>query len=211
MNPTFDSMMGAMGFKRVKSKKCRICRQEYQPTRPLQPTCGEYSCNVAYALTVAEKSARKRVSDEKALKKAERKEIKARKEKIKTRADWMKETQSAVNAYRRALFAEEGCISCGNMNAVQYHAGHYVGRGRQPALALEELNIWKQCSQCNCDNHGATIPYRQALVKRIGLEKVEWLEGPHEPKKYTIAELKALRDHYRAKLRELTREKACAT
>ena len=34
-------------------------------------------------------------------------------------------------------------------------------------------------------------------------EAVEWLEGPHEPKKYTVEELKAMAAGYRAKTREL--------
>jgi len=41
------------------------------------------------------------------------------------------------------------------------------------------------------------------LIEKIGLERVEWLEGPHEPKKYTIDELKGIRDLYRRKLKEL--------
>ena len=45
--------------------------------------------------------------------------------------------------------------------------------------------------------------YRIALVKRIGAEAVDWLEGPHEPKKYTVEELKAMTADYRAKTREL--------
>jgi hypothetical protein len=32
---------------------------------------------------------------------------------------------------------------------------------------------------------------------------VEWLEGPHEPKNYTIEDIKEIRDLYRWKLREL--------
>lgn len=45
--------------------------------------------------------------------------------------------------------------------------------------------------------------YRISLVQRIGAEKVEWLEGPHEPKRYTIENLEGIKAHYRALLREL--------
>jgi hypothetical protein len=38
--------------------------------------------------------------------------------------------------------------------------------------------------------------YRSNLLKKIGLQKVEWLEGPHDPKKYVIEELKAMLTHY---------------
>jgi hypothetical protein len=47
------------------------------------------------------------------------------------------------------------------------------------------------------------VNYRIELVKRIGAEAVEWLEGPHEAKKYTVEELKAMTAEYRAKTREL--------
>jgi hypothetical protein len=45
-------------------------------------------------------------------------------------------------------------------------------------------------------------------VKRIGADKVDWLEGPHEPKRYTIEELKTIKAEYRAKTKELKREAA---
>jgi hypothetical protein len=32
---------------------------------------------------------------------------------------------------------------------------------------------------------------------------VEWLEGPHEPKKYTIEDLKSIKETYRQKLKAL--------
>jgi hypothetical protein len=42
-------------------------------------------------------------------------------------------------------------------------------------------------------------------VRRVGLPEVERLEGPHAPLKLTIPDLQALRDIYRAKLKELAR------
>jgi hypothetical protein len=35
------------------------------------------------------------------------------------------------------------------------------------------------------------------------MEKDEWLEGKHEPKKYTIDELKGLKVLYRLKIKQL--------
>ena len=54
--------------------------------------------------------------------------------------------------------------------------------------------------------HGNQAAYRAQLVREIGLERVDWLEGPHPAKKYTADELKAIRDEYRAKARELKLE-----
>ena len=47
------------------------------------------------------------------------------------------------------------------------------------------------------------MDYRVGLIKRIGLEAVESLEADQTPKKYTIAELRAIKAHYVAKLKEL--------
>ena len=50
--------------------------------------------------------------------------------------------------------------------------------------------------------------YRANLVNKLGAAQVDWLEGPHEPKKYTIEDLQALKAHYRAMIREMKREVA---
>ena len=50
---------------------------------------------------------------------------------------------------------------------------------------------------------GNAVLYRRALVELIGVEKVEWLEGPHEPKKYTIDDLKAIKAEYIRKRKEI--------
>lgn len=56
--------------------------------------------------------------------------------------------------------------------------------------------------------HGNQAAYRAQLVREIGLERVEWLEGPHPAKKYTADELRAIKTEYAAKARELKREAA---
>ena len=39
----------------------------------------------------------------------------------------------------------------------------------------------------------------------IGAEAVAWLEGPHEPKHYSIDDLKQIKAQYRAMTRKLQR------
>jgi hypothetical protein len=50
---------------------------------------------------------------------------------------------------------------------------------------------------------GNLINYRINLAKKIGVDLVEWLEGPHEPKKYTIEQLREIKATYSRKAREL--------
>ena len=138
----------------------------------------------------------------KASKKAASRAIKARKEAAKPRSKWLQEAQTAFNAWIRARDAGKGCISCGTHQGKE-NAGHYRSTQAAPELRLTEENVHLQCERCNTYLSGNLIEYRKALIHRIGLERVEWLEGPHEPKKYTVDDLWAIRDDYRARLKTL--------
>jgi hypothetical protein len=185
-----------------KQKTCAnpTCGSEFVPARLGQKVCG-YQCGLAIAPANQEKA-------RKSLAQVERKEIKVRKEKLKSRADHLKDAQTAFNAWVRERDALLPCISCGRHHDGQYHAGHYRTVGANPEIRFEPLNVWKQCAPCNNHLSGNLINYRIALLQRIGPDKVAWLEGPHEPKKYTIDDLKALTAHYRAMTRELKRAQA---
>ena len=121
-----------------------------------------------------------------------------------------KAAQSSCNAYIRKRDEGEDCISCkGKVNFNSYvggsgvNAGHYKSRGGHASLRFEGLNIHVQCFRCNVHLSGNIGPYRENLIDKIGLDKVEWLEGPHEPKKYTCAELKEIELLYKQKLKDL--------
>lgn len=183
--------------KQPKPKTCKnpACRASFVPQRLGQAVCSP-KCALA---TVEVQKAKVR----KSLSLADRREIKVRKEALKTRADHLKDTQVAFNAWVRARDADLPCISCGRHHEGQYHAGHYRTVGANPELRYEPLNAWKQCAPCNNHLSGNLINYRISLLQRIGEEKVTWLEGPHEAKKYTVEELKAMAAEYRAKTKEL--------
>lgn len=191
-----------LASKPPREKKCRVCRETYTPSKPLQVVCSP-SCALLHAK-------QKRERERKALDKIERKAIREAKEKIKPRAAYMKETQSAFNAWVRARDADQPCISCGRHHQGKYDAGHYRSVGSNPALRFEPLNCHRQCVPCNQHKSGNAIEYRIGLVARIGAEKVAWLEGLHEPKKYTIEDLQQITAHYRALLRDLKKQQeAC--
>lgn len=179
----------------LKQKTCKSCRQKFVPSRPMQT-----ACTPACAIAMAERKRQKQAQQEEARK---RREARQALERIKTRAQWLKEAQTAFNAFIRARDADRPCISCGRHHNGQYHAGHYLSVGSSPALRFEELNVWKQCAPCNNHLSGNAVLYRRALVELIGAEKVEWLEGPHEPKKYTIDDLKAIKAEYIRKRKEI--------
>ncbi len=184
-------------------KRCPVCRVMFTKTRDSQAVCGDIECAITYG-----KSEKGQASAKKALADVGRRDIKVRKEKLKSRADHLKDTQQAFNAWVRARDADLPCISCGRHHDGQYHAGHYRTVGANPELRYEPLNAWKQCAPCNNHLSGNLINYRISLLQRIGEEKVTWLEGPHDAKKYTVEELKAMTADYRAKTKELKRAAA---
>ena len=122
---------------------------------------------------------------------------------IKSRADWAEEAQTAFNAWIRARDDGLPCISCGRHHQGQWHAGHYLSTGARPELRYTESNVHRQCAPCNTHLSGNAVLYRIGLVDRIGLDAVEWLEGPHQLPKWTADDYKAIRETYLAKLKEL--------
>lgn len=176
--------------KEPKPRKCKnkLCGKLFTPTKPLQTVC-DFGCAIELNLQNKAKRARK--------------EHKEAKERNKSRGNWTKEAQAAFNSYIRARDSREPCISCGRHHQGQYHAGHYRTVGGNPELRFCETNVHKQCAPCNDHLHGNLINYRINLIKRIGIEQVEWLEGPHEPKKYSIDDLKEIKATYSRKAREL--------
>lgn len=184
-------------------KRCPECRVMFVPARNGQAVCGEIECAIAHG-----QSEKGRAIAGKALAEVGRREIKARKEKLKSRADHMRDTQKAFNAWVRERDAQLPCISCGRHHQGKYDAGHYRTVKSNPALRFEPLNCHKQCVPCNQHLSGNIVNYRIELVKRVGIDLVDWLEGPHEAKRYTVEQLKAMTAEYRAKTKELKRSAA---
>ena len=185
-------------------RKCRFCRAEIPATKDCVDQfqrsgfCGkdhyiEYQTEKGLAAVKRKKEAQA---------KEQRKDIKQRKEKLKTKSDHAREAQQAFNAWVRERDAGNACISCGRHHQGQNHAGHYRSVGACPSLRYEPLNVHLQCAPCNTHKSGNVVEYRINLIKKIGQDAVDWLEGPHEPKRYTIEQLQEIKAHYRAELRK---------
>jgi len=182
----------------VREKKCRSCKEPFTPQRPLQ-TCCSFSCALLHASDQNVKKAAK-------AEKERRKEFRERKKALKTRGDWLREAQAAFNAFIRARDKGQPCISCQRLHTGQMHAGHYRSVGAAPELRFEEDNVQVQCAPCNNHLSGNAIEYRINLVRKLGVERVEWLEGPHEPKKYSIEDIKEIKAKYKALARKAPKE-----
>lgn len=215
-------MRVAIEKKAPKPKTCKnpACRASFVPQR-----LGQAVCSPKCALATVEVQ---KAKEKKSLAQAGRRDIKVRKEALKSRGDHMKDAEKAVRDYRRTyeLSIGSGCISCGESQESILHAqgwktggafdaGHFLGKGARPELRLVPSNIWLQCKSCNAGSSkyarkGQTVSqaFREGVIGRIGLEAVEALEADHAPRKETIEQLKAITAEYRAKTRELKKGQA---
>jgi hypothetical protein len=174
--------------------KCRICKQPFTKIRPLQPTCNEYECKVAYATNVANKAIERK-------KKAEKKVLK---EKTKTLSDYLKELQVVFNRYIRLRDANLPCICCNKPYDGNFHASHYFSVGHFPHLRFNELNVHGGCVECNVHKHGNTAEYSISLPNRIGIEKYEELLSERKNnRKFNRNEVEELIIIYKQKIKEL--------
>ena len=193
--------------KQPKPKTCKnpACRASFVPQRLGQAVCN-YTCGLVIK-DVNQERARKSLAQ------VERREIKVRKEKLKSRGDHIREAQLAFNAYIRARDQAAGhqCISSGKPldwsgNAVD--AGHYRSVGSAPHLRFDERNCHAQSKQDNRFLSGNAVDYRIGLIARIGQEAVDDLEADQSVRKYSVEQIKGIKAYYRAKTRELKRAAA---
>lgn len=184
----------------LKPKKCRVCKRTFTPHRSMAVVCS-VPCSLEYARKVAEQKAAR-------AKREERKSLRQALEKAKTRGAHLKELQAAFNQWIRLRDAGQPCIACGRHHQGQNHAGHYRSVGSCPELRFEPDNVHLTCQPCNVHLSGNLIQMRIGMIKKIGLARVEWLEGRHEPKKYTLPEILEMKAFYRAEVRRMKREAA---
>ncbi len=187
-------------------RKCRHCGErslaETMVIVPLGAFCN-FDCATLHGKANQDKG-------RKIKQKAERKELRERKEKLKTAGDYIKEAQAAVNKYVRIRDEKKPCVSCGRANvsvfggykgACGWDAGHYRSRGAASHLRFNVLNIHKQCAGCNRFGSGMAHDYRIELIRRIGLDNVEQLENDNTPRKFTIEYLKRIKSIFNKRAR----------
>jgi hypothetical protein len=175
-------------------RKCAIptCRQPFEPRSMTHKACS-IDCSVVF------------VEQEKAAKL--RRERQAGLQALKSRADHAKEAQTAMNAWVRFRDRLDSCISCDKPAswAGQWHASHFISVGACQTTRFDPANLHKACSICNNHLSGNIRAYRPRLIAKIGQAEVDRLEGWHEPRKFSIEELKQIKAYYVAKLKEAKR------
>jgi len=104
--------------------------------------------------------------------------------------------------------AELGCYLCRELGYGPTPAQvHHVREGQGMGQRASNWLTVPLCAQHHTGSKDGWHGQREAW-KRAGLARVEALEADQVPRKYTADELRAIRDLYRAKLRELVKERA---
>ena len=176
-------------------KRCRKCSTLFEPVRPLQVVCSP-ACSLAWAQTLAGQKAEKRARA------AAKREARA---KLETPSEAARRAQGVFNRWVRLMDRGMPCVSCGapDDGSRQRHASHYRPAGPNPALRFEPDNVHAACSICNNHKSGNLTPYRIELIRRIGIERVEWLEGHHDLPHRTVADFRAIEADFRKRIRAI--------
>lgn len=152
-------------------KACKMCAKEFQPRSSLAQVC----------------SSRCALRSVKATKQTEKEQTRTRRLALKSRAEFARDAQSAVNRYVRLRDARLGCASCdrpASWNG-QWHASHFRSVGAASAVRFHLWNIHKACSICNNHLSGNLAEYEPRLRARIGGDRVDWLRTQNHRADYS--------------------------
>ena len=169
----------------LKDKTCKQCATRFTPHKAMQAVCG-LPCAIERSRAVQQENARKVAA----------KRLREGREKLMTLSDHLKLAQKAFNRWVRLRDFRQPCISCQRIHLGKWNAGHYLPAGPNPELRFEPDNCHRQCEPCNSHLSSNAIPYRVHLIEKIGLERVEWLEGPHDLPQLRIDDVKLIKDKY---------------
>jgi hypothetical protein len=168
-------------------KRCKACRKNFTPERPMQTTCS-FDCAIAHS---------KKPKAKKAYIFEGKKELA---KKYPDKSKLLKKAQTVVNKYVRLRDKNKPCISCGTANA-KWDAGHFKSSGGHQQLRFNTLNIHKQCMRCNQYLSGNLVPYEEELIKKIGKSKVDQFKSKKERGNYKVEYLERLVQVFNKKIR----------
>lgn len=185
-----------------KERKCKVrdCCNYFIPRSTMHTVCGP----VCASKLVRDKREREEANRLKAQRKADRE----RKQEQKPLSYWAERAQKQVNRYVRVRDRGKPCISCGTPWKPNFQAGHWLTTRARPELRFHLDNIAGQCVQCNLFKSGNQQLYRVSLAERIGVDRVEALEGPHSLPRWRREDYQRIEAQFKQMADELEKETA---
>ena len=180
--------------------RCVSCKERFPREQIIRHSVGNFcsaGCILSYRKEKEEQKRLKQISKIYGAKRSKQKESNP----LKTRK---RATKEICHKYIRLRDKNELCICCNKPLGDDYHAGHYLESGNNPKARYDEDNIHGQRLHCNKFKGGDSGFYRVNLIKKIGLERVERLEGlKGGAVKRTCEDYKEIESYYKKKLKKL--------
>lgn len=204
----------------VAKKRCKYCK-EYKPAADGKQLPIGWVCSLDHGFLLARLMQSK--NNEKKISKALKSQAKKSPPKVKVKKVTTRELNKKDKRYQFKLTKSKiqqwvnhirdaglPCISCGTTKPdIQYCGGHYKTAGGFPELALNTLNISRQCNQrCNLRLSGnisgdkTSNGYTSGLIERHGQERVGLLNSHHENPRYDCDQLIKIRAYYARLIRD---------
>lgn len=118
---------------------------------------------------------------------------------------WKKKAWEAFSQYirlRDCIGATGGtdygrCITCERpYERKQLQGGHFIP-GHGNSVYFDERNVHAQCYSCNMYKGGNVLIYRDKMLEMYGQDVIDELRRlDKQTRKFTVDELKELREHY---------------
>jgi hypothetical protein len=172
---------------KVKAKKCKNCAKLFTPKRSTL----EVSCSVTCAIELGKNKPIK-VSKETQLEQFETKK--------QTYVRKVNKVKVIFQAWIRERDKNKPCISCGAINAIEWHAGHLYKAENYSGLIFDERNCHKQCKKCNVFLDGNQLEYFNQMKLNHGYEFMEQLRLDAyltKVKTWLDDELKEIKEKYK--------------
>ena len=172
----------------MKTRKCKYCKQAFEPSVFLQKNCFDPNCVSEWINEVKQKNWQK--------KKAKLKLD------LMTVQDYIKLAQQVFNKYINLRDNGLPCISCDKPINGRINASHYFNANNHWNVRFNEFNVNSSCITCNQYLSGNLIEYRSRLINKIGIEQLTLLEAEaNKTRKFTIDELKQIINTYKKKIK----------
>jgi len=165
-----------MKDKTPKPRKCKICKQKYQPEHQTIMALCSPKCIVEYHNRLKEKRAKK-----------EHKELKIKVYEKENK----KYLQDEINKLSRLIdlkFGYTTCIDCNKPFNAQTDAAHYHSRGANSTLRYHLDNLHSARSNCNQYSDTHKSGYAIGLIERYGKKYADYVMN-EMPLKYSYIKL----------------------
>jgi hypothetical protein len=189
-------------------KKCRHCGEYGNPEDGVKVPLGWF-CSMDHVIAHSNEKRMKTKQIEQKKKTKEFKKETARMKRdfydndIKTRKDAAKK---ACHEYIRLRDKGKPCICCGKPLGDDYHAGHYIPDGNHSFTRYHEDNIHGQRVDCNFFKGGDSGDYKENLIKKIGIERHQFLmDNKNVIVKRTAQDYAEIEQYFRDKIKSMNK------